>query len=158
MSSLRAVIREQSVAVEELHANNRELAALLVELSSKAAHPCALAEPQTAAEAPDPLIQRARQGIAESARLRQQSQRTRAALGTGTLRGNGAAAEVNPFSRREQEVLDLIVAGQSGKEIAAALGISFKTVVTHRTSIMSKLRVHEIASVVREAIRRGLVT
>jgi hypothetical protein len=36
-------------------------------------------------------------------------------------------------------------------------GISFKTAVTHRASIMSKLDVHEIASVVREAIRRGLV-
>jgi DNA-binding NarL/FixJ family response regulator len=54
-------------------------------------------------------------------------------------------------------VLRLIVAGKSSKEIAADLGISFKTAVTHRASIMSKLDVHEIASVVRESIRRGLV-
>jgi len=61
------------------------------------------------------------------------------------------------LSRREHQVLSLIVAGKSSKEIAAELGISFKTAVTHRASIMSKLDVHEIASVVREAIRRGLV-
>jgi DNA-binding NarL/FixJ family response regulator len=61
------------------------------------------------------------------------------------------------LSRREQQVLTLIVAGKSSQEIAATLGISFKTAVTHRASIMSKLDVHEIASVVREAIRRRLV-
>lgn len=54
-------------------------------------------------------------------------------------------------------MLTLIVEGKSSKEVAAALGISFKTAVTHRASIMGKLNVHEIASVVREAIRRGLV-
>jgi DNA-binding NarL/FixJ family response regulator len=54
-------------------------------------------------------------------------------------------------------VLTLIVAGKSSKEIAAELGISFRTAVTHRASIMGKLNVHEIASVVREAIHRGLV-
>jgi len=50
-----------------------------------------------------------------------------------------------------------MVEGKSSKEIAASLGISFKTAVTHRASIMGKLDVHEVASVVREAIRRGLV-
>jgi DNA-binding NarL/FixJ family response regulator len=54
-------------------------------------------------------------------------------------------------------VLTLIVAGKSSKEVAGELGISFKTTLTHRASIMSKMEVHEIASVVREAIRRGLV-
>jgi DNA-binding NarL/FixJ family response regulator len=61
------------------------------------------------------------------------------------------------LSRREFQVLHLIVEGKSSKEIAAALGISFKTAVTHRASIMSKLDVHEVASVVRTAIHRGLV-
>jgi DNA-binding NarL/FixJ family response regulator len=59
--------------------------------------------------------------------------------------------------RTSREVLTLMVKGLSSKEIAAALGISFKTAVTHRASIMGKLDVHEIASVVREAILRGLV-
>jgi DNA-binding CsgD family transcriptional regulator len=60
------------------------------------------------------------------------------------------------LSKRELQVLALIVAGRSSKQIAVELGISFKTAVTHRASIMSKMEVHEIASVVREAIRRGL--
>ncbi len=61
------------------------------------------------------------------------------------------------LSKREREVLALIVAGRSSKRIAVELGISFKTAVTHRASIMAKMQVHEIASLVREAIRRGLV-
>jgi DNA-binding CsgD family transcriptional regulator len=61
------------------------------------------------------------------------------------------------LSRREFEVLRLMVDGMTSREAAAELGISFKTAVTHRASIMSKLDVHEIASVVREAIHRGLV-
>jgi len=63
----------------------------------------------------------------------------------------------NGLSKRERQVLVLMVDGKTSKEIAAELGISFKTAVTHRASIMSKLDVHETASVVREAIRRGLV-
>lgn len=61
------------------------------------------------------------------------------------------------LSKREVQVLVLMVEGKTSKEIAAQLGISFKTAVTHRASIMSKMDVHETASVVREAIRRGLV-
>jgi DNA-binding CsgD family transcriptional regulator len=61
------------------------------------------------------------------------------------------------LSKRELQVLALMVEGKTSKEIAAQLGISFKTAVTHRASIMSKMDVHETASVVREAIRRGLV-
>jgi len=61
------------------------------------------------------------------------------------------------LSKRELQVVALMVAGNSSKEIAAELGISFKTAMTHRANIMTKLKVHETASVVREAIRRGLV-
>jgi len=61
------------------------------------------------------------------------------------------------LSKRELQVLTLMVEGKTSKEIAAQLGVSFKTAVTHRASIMSKMDVHETASVVREAIRRGLV-
>ncbi|HLK65475.1 MAG TPA: LuxR C-terminal-related transcriptional regulator [Bryobacteraceae bacterium] len=68
------------------------------------------------------------------------------------------APETKPaLSKREREVLRLMVEGLSSKEIAARLGISFKTAVTHRASIMSKFDVHETASVVREAFHRGLV-
>ena len=61
------------------------------------------------------------------------------------------------LSKRELQVVALMVAGKSSKEMAADLGISFKTAMTHRANIMSKLNVHETASVVREAIRRGWV-
>jgi DNA-binding NarL/FixJ family response regulator len=84
------------------------------------------------------------------------SQRIRQALNTGGREkaGNHTGQDL---SKREHQVLHLIVAGKTSKEIAHELGISFKTAVTHRASIMSKLDVHEIASVVREAIHRGLV-
>lgn len=76
--------------------------------------------------------------------------------------GNGAkprqASDGSPgLSKRELQVLGLMVAGRTSKQIAAELGISFKTAVTHRANIMGKLNVHETASVVREALRRGLV-
>lgn len=61
------------------------------------------------------------------------------------------------LSKRELQVVALMVAGKSSKEMAADLGISFKTAMAHRANIMNKLKVHETASVVREAIRRGLV-
>ena len=57
---------------------------------------------------------------------------------------------------RETEVLKLIVAGLTSKRIAAQLGISFKTVVTHRTRIMDKLNVHNVANLVWHAISNGL--
>ena len=60
-------------------------------------------------------------------------------------------------TERRRAFVALMVDGKTSKEIGAQLGISFKTAVTHRASIMSKLDVHETASVVREAIRRGLV-
>ncbi len=61
-----------------------------------------------------------------------------------------------PLSPRERQVLQLIAEGKSTKEAASLLGISVKTAETHRTRIMEKLDIHETASLVRYAIRRGL--
>ena len=61
------------------------------------------------------------------------------------------------LTNREQQILELIADGKSSQEIAKALRISFKTVVTHRSTIMKKLDAHETASLVRHAIRQGLV-
>ena len=58
---------------------------------------------------------------------------------------------------RERQVLQLIAEGKSNKEIAAVLGISIKTAESHRTRLMQKLDIHDVASLVRYAIRRGLV-
>jgi DNA-binding NarL/FixJ family response regulator len=62
------------------------------------------------------------------------------------------------LTRREVEVLTLIAKGNSTKELAFQLGITFKTAACHRYHIMEKLGVHEMASLVRYAIRRGLVS
>lgn len=55
------------------------------------------------------------------------------------------------LTAREREVLDLLVAGQSSKEIAGQLGISPRTVDVHRAHIMDKAKVHSIADLVRLA-------
>ena len=62
-----------------------------------------------------------------------------------------------PLSLREREVLQLIAEGKTTKEVAVVLGVSAKTVESHRTRMMAKLNIHETASLVRYAIRRGLV-
>ena len=69
----------------------------------------------------------------------------------------GDAAIASPLSPREREVLQLIAEGRTTKEIAATLFISYKTAESHRQRIMGKLDIHETASLVRYAIRSGLV-
>jgi len=61
------------------------------------------------------------------------------------------------LSGREREVLQLVAEGCSSKEIASRLNISNKTVEHHRTSIMQKLGLHDIASLTRLAAREGLI-
>jgi DNA-binding NarL/FixJ family response regulator len=67
------------------------------------------------------------------------------------------ALPADPLTSRERQVLQLVGEGKSSKEIAALLGISIKTAESHRTRLMRKLDIHELASLVRYAIRRGLV-
>lgn len=61
------------------------------------------------------------------------------------------------LTERERQVLVLIADGKSTKETATRLGISYKTADSHRSRILEKLGVHETASMVRYAIRAGLV-
>jgi two-component system response regulator NreC len=63
----------------------------------------------------------------------------------------------DPLTSLERQVLQLVGEGKSTKEVAALLGISMKTAESHRTRLMQKLDIHETASLVRYAIRRGLV-
>jgi DNA-binding NarL/FixJ family response regulator len=58
---------------------------------------------------------------------------------------------------RQTQVLRLIAQGQSSKEIARDLGLSIKTVETHRTQIMDRLEIRDLAGLVRYAIRSGIV-
>ncbi|MBC8097279.1 MAG: response regulator transcription factor [Akkermansiaceae bacterium] len=61
------------------------------------------------------------------------------------------------LSSRETEVLQLIAEGQSNKQVAAELGLSFKTVDNHRQSLMGKLNIHDIAGLTRYAIAEGII-
>ncbi len=63
----------------------------------------------------------------------------------------------DPLTSRERQVLQLVGEGKSSKDVANLLGISTKTAESHRSRIMQKLDIHETASLVRYAIRRGLV-
>ena len=63
----------------------------------------------------------------------------------------------DPLSGRERQVLQLVGEGKSTKDIAVHLGISVKTAESHRARLMKKLDIHETASLVRYAIRRGLI-
>jgi PAS domain S-box-containing protein len=61
------------------------------------------------------------------------------------------------LTERERQVLVLVAQGKSTKETASHLGISYKTADSHRSRILEKLGVHETASMVRYAIRAGLI-
>ena len=58
---------------------------------------------------------------------------------------------------REREILQLVAESHSTKEIAAKLGISVKTVDNHRTNLMRKLNLHDVASLTRYALEVGLI-
>lgn len=62
------------------------------------------------------------------------------------------------FTSREREVIQLIAEGLSSKEVAQSLGISVKTIETHRTKILQKLGAHSVTEIVRYAIRNGLIS
>ena len=60
------------------------------------------------------------------------------------------------LTTRQREVLRLIAAGHTSQSIANTLGISVKTVETHRAQIMERLDIHDVAGLVRYALRMGL--
>jgi len=61
------------------------------------------------------------------------------------------------LTRRQREILQLIAEGRSTKQIALSLDISVKTVETHRGQLMDRLEIHNIAGLVRYALRTGLI-
>lgn len=69
-----------------------------------------------------------------------------------------APAGTRALSPREAEVLGLTADGKNTKEIAAALGLSVKTVETHRRQIMDKLGIYNVAGLVRYALQHGYAT
>lgn len=64
---------------------------------------------------------------------------------------------IDRLTPRQREVLQLVVEGKTTKEIAAMLDVGVKTVETHRAKLMDSLDIHDIAGLIRYAIRSGLV-
>ncbi|MEJ2483093.1 MAG: response regulator transcription factor [Gemmatimonadota bacterium] len=78
---------------------------------------------------------------------------------TDALRG-GSSGSADPLERltgRELEVLRLVAAGRSNKQIAAELGISRRTVESHRESMMRKIEIRTVAGLTRFALENGLL-
>jgi DNA-binding NarL/FixJ family response regulator len=73
-------------------------------------------------------------------------------------RTGGDGSPLDRLSPRQREVLQLVAEGCSTKEIATRLDLSTKTVEMHRTHLMDALGIHDIAGLVRFAIRAGLVS
>jgi DNA-binding NarL/FixJ family response regulator len=69
-----------------------------------------------------------------------------------------ASARGEALTVREREVLRLIADGSSNQDIAEQLGLSRKTVDSHRANAMRKLDLHDVTEVVKYAIRTGLIT
>ena len=69
----------------------------------------------------------------------------------------GAPPPEERLTPRERQVLQLVAEGKTTKEIAAILAVSVKTVDAHRTHLMQKLDLHDVAGLTRFAIRLGLV-
>ncbi len=80
-----------------------------------------------------------------------------AALLRSVVANRGASNTPDFLTDREREILQLIAESHSTKEIASKLGISMKTVDNHRTNLMGKLNLHDVASLTRYALEIGLI-
>jgi DNA-binding NarL/FixJ family response regulator len=78
-------------------------------------------------------------------------------LGPALARALETRAGLQTLSPRHVEVLRMIAQGLTTPKIAERLEISVKTVETHRTMLMSRLDIHEVAGLVRYALRVGLI-
>lgn len=78
---------------------------------------------------------------------------------TEALRGgsSGSGDPLELLTGREREVLKLVAAGNSNKQIAAELGISRRTVESHRESLMRKIEIRTVAGLTRFAMQHGLL-
>jgi len=79
--------------------------------------------------------------------------------GLGASISNALAVRrpLHALTDRQIQVLKLVTEGYRTREVAKRLGLSIKTVESHRGEIMKRLRIHEVVSLVRYAIRVGLV-
>ena len=73
------------------------------------------------------------------------------------LQGDDWEGRANHLTPREREIVQLIAEGSSNKRVALSLGISVKTVETHRAALMRKLNVHSTAGIIRYAMRNKII-
>ena len=67
-------------------------------------------------------------------------------------------ADTHNLTARQLEILRLIVRGKSTREIAQGLGLSIKTVETHRSQIMKRLQIYDVAGLVLFAVREQIIS
>ena len=79
-------------------------------------------------------------------------------LGPAIASALSLRAPLRSLSRRQRQVLHLLATGRSTREIALGLHLSIKTVETHRAQLMSRLDIHDLAGLVRYAVRVGIVS
>lgn len=66
--------------------------------------------------------------------------------------------QTHNLTARQLEILRLIVRGKSTREIASGLGLSIKTVETHRAQVMKRLQIHDVAGLVLFCVREGIIS
>jgi DNA-binding NarL/FixJ family response regulator len=80
-----------------------------------------------------------------------------AALLRNVVANNNTSSGMDALTDREREILKLVAESHSTKEIAQKLAISVKTVDNHRTNLMRKLNLHDVASLTRYSLEIGLI-
>ena len=73
------------------------------------------------------------------------------------MKKNTKTTAFDGLSPREREVLKLVVEGRTSKEIAAIVGVKPSSIDTYRSRVMAKLEINDLPSLVRLAIRHGLI-
>jgi DNA-binding NarL/FixJ family response regulator len=130
-----------------------------------------MSPPVSAAKSVSELLRRSaqvRKELAQNLERMQQTLQSRANLTMPSFRSSPSRDPIaglpqvtigllDALTPREVEVMRLIAQGLSTKDIAGTLQIRFKTAVCHRSRILQKLGVHETVSLVRLAIRAGLI-
>lgn len=76
----------------------------------------------------------------------------------GLVHGGDIGGGPGRLTPRQREIVQQVAEGHTNAEIASQLGLSLKTIETHRADVMKRLDIHDVAGLVRYAIRAGLVT
>lgn len=86
-----------------------------------------------------------------------EDERSIEAAGKFKARAKKPMTHKRPLTKREEEIVRLISGGLRNKDVAKTLGISVKTVETHRVNIMNKLALQNLAQLIRYAVQKGLI-